>query len=195
MNRPSLVVAVVLGLGLASGCSSPANVPQPQPAEAPAAMSFHDLRTTSLDGSPADLAAYRGQVALVVNVASECGYTPQYAGLQKLHAELAGRGFAVLGFPSNDFGGQEPGSPTQIREFCTSRYQVTFPLFGKVVTKAGANQSPVYAYLGKAGSLPNWNFCKYLVGRDGKVLGFFPSKVSPDDPALRQAIETALAAK
>ena len=99
----------------------------------------------------------------------------------------------MLGFPSNEFGGQEPGSPTQIREFCTSKYHVTFPLFAKIATKPGAEQSPVYKALGDAtGKSPNWNFCKYLVGKDGAVLGFYPSKVAPDAPELRTAIDQAL---
>jgi glutathione peroxidase len=194
----------LLACGAAEPTQSPADTPAAPPAaeNAPAnastnqpsdPMDFYSLRTNSLDGKPADLASYRGKVALVVNVASECGFTPQYAGLQKLHAELAGRGFAVLGFPSNDFGGQEPGTPEQIRDFCTTRYKVDFPLFAKVQTKAGAGQSPVYALLGKEGGhLPNWNFCKYLVGKDGKVLGFYPSKVAPDDKTLRAAIDAAL---
>ncbi|MBL8725667.1 MAG: glutathione peroxidase [Planctomycetes bacterium] len=155
-------------------------------------MNLYGLTTQTLDGRPADLSAYQGKVTLVVNVASECGYTPQYRGLQALHQEFAARGFAVLGFPSNDFGGQEPGSAEQIQQFCSSKYQVTFPMFAKVATKAGAGQSPVYAFLGASGKLPNWNFCKYLVGKDGAVLGFYPSKVAPDDATLRAAIERAL---
>jgi glutathione peroxidase len=161
--------------------------------ENPETMTFYDLKTESLEGEPVDLSAYRGKVTLVVNVASACGYTPQYAGLQQLHAELKDRGFAVLGFPSNDFGGQEPGSPEQIREFCSSRFAVDFPMFAKVQTRPGEGQSPVYALLGtEGGSLPNWNFCKYLVGKDGKVIGFFPSKVAPDSADLRAKIEAAL---
>lgn len=170
-----------------------ANVPTSRATSPEPSMDFYSLRTQALDGSPADLAAFRGKVTLVVNVASACGYTPQYAGLQKLHAELKGRGFAVLGFPSNDFGAQEPGTPEQIREFCTTKYQVDFPLFGKVQTKTGAGQSPVYEWLGKeSGKLPNWNFCKYLVGKDGKVIAFHASKTAPDDTALRAAIDAAL---
>ena len=155
--------------------------------------SLYQLTTMTLDGQPADLKAYSGKVALVVNVASQCGYTPQYAGLEKLYADLKGRGFVVLGFPSNDFGGQEPGTATEIRQFCSLNYDVTFPLFEKVVTKAGAAQSPVYANLQKqSGSLPSWNFAKYLVGKDGKVVKFYKSDVKPDDAALRRDIETAL---
>lgn len=172
------------------------NTPTPPAAAAAPAMTKNDvysLSTATLDGKPKNLADYRGKVTLVVNVASECGYTPQYAGLQKLHAELSGRGFAVLGFPSNEFGGQEPGSPEQIQSFCSTKYSVTFPLFAKCATKPGADQSPVYAALsGATGKSPNWNFCKYLVGKQGEVIAFYPSKVAPDDAELRAAIEKAL---
>jgi glutathione peroxidase len=155
--------------------------------------SLYRLTTKTLEGQPADLGTYVGKVALVVNVASQCGYTPQYAGLEKLYADLKGRGFVVLGFPSNDFGGQEPGSAAEIRQFCSVNYDVTFPLFEKVVTKAGAGQSPVYANLEKqSGALPGWNFAKYLVGKDGKVVKFYKSGVTPDDTGLRKDIEGAL---
>jgi glutathione peroxidase len=169
----------------------------PKPAAAQggpvSADSLYSLQTTTLQGQPADLSRYSGKVALVVNVASQCGFTPQYAGLQKLHDELKGRGFVVLGFPSNDFGGQEPGSSDEIASFCQKNYGVTFPLFSKLVTKAGPGQSPIYAYLGQSGSLPSWNFGKYLVGKDGRVIRYFPSKVAPEAPELREAVETALA--
>jgi len=154
--------------------------------------SLYSLKTTTLQGQPADLSQYKGKVTLVVNVASQCGFTPQYAGLEKLHEELQGRGFSVLGFPSNDFGGQEPGSPDEIATFCKKNYGVTFPMFGKVVTKAGPDQSPIYGLLGKGGQLPSWNFGKYVIGKDGKVVSFFPSKVAPDAKELREAIEGAL---
>ena len=155
--------------------------------------SFHDLQTISLQGQPVDLARYRGTVVLAVNVASECGLTPQYKELQALHSALESRGFAVLGFPSNDFGGQEPGTPDQIQSFCERNYGVTFPLFAKLQTKAGPGQSPIYAFLTRGGQAPTWNFGKYLVGKDGKVIRFFPSDVTPDAKALRDAIEQALA--
>ena len=162
--------------------------------ETPVAQdSLYQLTTKTLEGQPAELRAYAGKVALVVNVASQCGYTPQYAGLEKLHEELKGRGFVVLGFPSNDFGGQEPGTATEIRQFCSLNYDVSFPLFEKVVTKAGPGQSPVYATLQKqSGELPGWNFAKYLVGKDGKVVKFYKSGVKPDDAGLRKDIEAAL---
>lgn len=157
-------------------------------------MSLYDLETKRLDGTPADLGEYRGKVTLVVNVASECGFTPQYAGLQTLHDELASEGFAVLGFPSNEFGGQEPGSAEQIKTFCERNYGVSFPLFAKGETQPGPGQSPVYAFLTTGGEVPNWNFCKYLVGKDGTPRAFFPSNVAPEDRRLRQAINEALAA-
>ena len=157
-------------------------------------MSFYDFKTMSLDGKPADLAQYKGKVSLVVNVASKCGYTPQYKGLQELYTDLSPRGFVILGFPSNDFGGQEPGTAEEIKTFCELNYKVTFPMFSKVVTKAGPDQSPIYTWLGQGGNLPQWNFSKYVIGKDGKVVAFFPSKVTPDAPELRAALDKALAA-
>jgi glutathione peroxidase len=155
--------------------------------------SFYDLKTNTLEGKPADLATYRGKVSLVVNVASKCGFTPQYEGLEKLQKEMQGKNFNVLGFPSNDFGAQEPGSPAEIQEFCRLTYGVTFPMFEKVVTRSGPSQSPVYSFLGKSGNLPAWNFAKYLVDKNGKVIAFFPSQVTPESPELRAAISKALA--
>lgn len=159
-----------------------------------AVSSLYDLKTETLLGRPADLAAYRGKVTLVVNVASKCGYTPQYEGLERLNRELTGKGFAMLGFPSNDFGEQEPGSPQEIADFCKLTYDVTFPMFAKVSTTPGSGQSPIYQYLGAAGNLPDWNFSKYLVGKDGKVRAFFSSEIEPDAPELRNAITEALSA-
>ena len=156
-------------------------------------QSFYDLKTNALDGKPADLTQYKGKVSLVVNVASKCGYTPQYAGLEKLHREMKGKGFNVLGFPSNDFGGQEPGSAEEIATFCRTTYDVTFPLFEKLVTKRGSGQSPIYAFLGTSGKLPAWNFSKYVIDKQGRIVAFFPSEVTPEDPTLRAAITKALA--
>lgn len=161
--------------------------------ERAAVASLYALSTTTLTGKPVDLKAYEGKVTLVVNVASKCGFTPQYAGLQQLHDELASKGFSVLGFPSNDFGGQEPGSAEEIATFCELNYGVKFPMFSKQVTKAGADQSPIYSFLGTSGHLPGWNFSKYVIGKDGTVKAFFTSKVPPDAAELRQAILTALA--
>ena len=135
---------------------------------------------------------YGGKVVLVVNTASKCGYTPQYEGLEALQQRFSARGFSVLGFPSNDFRGQEPGDEAQIQEFCTLTYGVRFPMFQKVHV-VGDEVTPLYRRLAAAtGVAPAWNFHKYLVGRDGKVIAQFPSKVTPQDPALVAAIEKAL---
>ena len=137
---------------------------------------------------------YGGQVVLVVNTASKCGFTPQYDGLESLQKKYASRGFVVLGFPSNDFMGQEPGSEADIKEFCTLTYGVKFPMFEKVRVK-GAEATPLYRDLArKTGVQPGWNFHKYLISRDGRVVANFPSKVKPDDPALVSAIERELKA-
>ena len=153
---------------------------------------FHELKANTLSGQIADLAQYKGKVALVVNVASACGMTPQYAGLQKLHTELADKGFTVLGFPSNQFGMQEPGTAEQIREFCDTRYRVTFPLFEKIEVKKGPGQSPVYQFLTREHAEPNWNFTKYLVGKDGSVLKRYEPTVKPEDPQIAADIAAAL---
>ena len=154
-------------------------------------MSLHDLTVDTIDHQPQPLATFEGKVLLVVNTASECGYTPQYAGLEQLWREYSGRGLLVLGFPSNDFGGQEPGTEEQIKDFCSTRYKVTFPLFSKVVTK-GPGQSPLYKFLTARHEPPRWNFHKYLVGRDGQVIRGFGHRVAPEDKELRAAIEAAL---
>ena len=172
------IVCFALGFSMVSGAAGP--------------TSFYDLKTQTLLGKPADLGDYRGKVTLVVNVASYCGYTPQYKGLEALHRELKDKGFAVLGFPSNDFGEQEPGTAEEIATFCKRTYDVTFPMFSKVVTRPGRDQSPVYTLLGASGHLPAWNFAKYVIGKDGRVRAFFPSEVTPEDSKLRRAIADAL---
>jgi glutathione peroxidase len=149
----------------------------------------------SIDGTDVDLGSYKGKVVLVVNVASKCGATPQYEGLQALYEKYKDKGFVVLGFPANDFGAQEPGSDEQIKEFCTSKYDVTFPMFSKITVKGDAKPK-LYQVLTEtsdpAGDI-GWNFEKFLVGKDGKVAGRFKTRVSPDDAALVGAIEAALA--
>jgi glutathione peroxidase len=178
---------------LLSLCIAPLVAQQAQrPTGGGGVSSFYDIKTMTLNGKPADLGMYRGQVSLVVNVASKCGFTPQYDGLEKLQREMKGKPFNVLGFPSNDFGGQEPGTAAEIQEFCKLTYDVTFPMFEKVVTKAGTGQSPIYSFLGKSGNLPAWNFAKYVIDKQGKVVAFFPSKVTPEDPQLLAAIQKAL---
>jgi len=156
-------------------------------------MSLHDLTAKLLDGTPKDLREYAGRVLLVVNTASECSCTPQYAGLQKLYETYKDRGFDVLAFPSNDFGGQEPGTPAQIAEFCAKNFKVTFPLFEKVVTQ-GPQQSPVFRFLSADYGEPKWNFYKYLVGKNGRVKRAFSNAIKPGAAEVVKAIEAALAA-
>lgn len=198
MNTSQLAAAITAAAVLASCAGVSENPVAAVPnAGAPteANSNLHALHVHTLGGEAKQLSDYRGRVLLVVNTASECGYTKQYTGLEALHRELAPEGFSVLGFPSNDFGGQEPGSAEEIQAFCSSKYDVTFPLFEKVVTKEDPEQAPVYAYLGGAtGKLPGWNFCKYLVGKDGAPIAFYSSVTAPDDAELRRAIDAALSA-
>ncbi len=147
------------------------------------------------DGSEKSLVDYKGDVLLIVNVASKCGNTPQYAGLEKLYETYKDQGLVVVGFPCNQFGDQEPGSMREIQEFCTTNYGVTFPIFNKLEVK-GPGQAPLYAKLTKtepAGDI-SWNFEKFLVGRDGGVIARFTPKTKPDDPGLVSKIEQALKA-
>ena len=163
-----------------------------------AADAIYGIPLKDIDGQPTSLKAYKGKVLLIVNVASKCGYTPQYAGLEALQEKYKDKGFFVLGFPCNQFGGQEPGTNEQIKQFCSSKYQVTFPLFDKIEVN-GPNRHPLYVALaGKDSAFPGdikWNFSKFLIGRDGKILKRFESKVKPDSAELTQAIKSALAAK
>jgi glutathione peroxidase len=144
------------------------------------------------DDAPQDLCQYRGKVALVVNTASYCGFTQQYEGLESLHAKFQQRGLVVMGFPSNDFGGQEPGNSKQIADLCYNTYGVKFPMFAKSIV-SGKEANPLYLQLTKAtGVAPKWNFYKYLIDRSGKILAAYPSKISPNDKQLIADIEKAL---
>src|SRR5215510_2687312 len=157
-----------------------------------------DIPLKDINGKDTSLKAYKGQVLLIVNVASKCGYTPQYKSLEATYRKYKSQGFEVLGFPCNQFGGQEPGTNEEIKQFCSSKYDVTFPLFDKLDVK-GANQHPLYVALsGKDSPFPGdvkWNFGKFLVGRDGKIIKRFEPKVKPDDKEVTEAIEAAIAAK
>jgi len=161
-------------------------------------MSLYDMPLTTLDGRPTTLGDYRGQVLLIVNVASKCGYTPQYEGLQKLYETYGQQGFTILGFPCNQFLFQEKGSEEEIAQFCSVTYGVSFPMFAKIKVK-GRQQHPLYGELtkhedgnGKAGNV-KWNFEKFLINRNGDVVGRFRTKLKPDDPTITTAIEAALA--
>ncbi|HZL79073.1 MAG TPA: glutathione peroxidase [Candidatus Limnocylindrales bacterium] len=159
---------------------------------------IYDLAVKDIDGKDTTLGAYKGKVVLIVNVASKCGFTPQYKNLEAVYQKYKDQGFVVLGFPCNQFGGQEPGTDAEIKQFCTSKYDVTFPLFDKIEVN-GANRHPLYVALAGANSpFPDdikWNFNKFLIGKDGKILKRFDSKVTPDSPEATAAIEAALAAK
>ena len=178
---------------LALGTSASAQTAAPNPAHACSNL-LHKTFNRLQDDAPQDLCQYAGRVLLVVNTASYCGFTSQYEGLERLHAERKDKGLVVLGFPSNDFGQQEPGSSKQIADFCANTYGVKFPMFEKsVVSGAGANQ--LYRELGQAtGKTPQWNFHKYLIGRDGKVIASYASMVSPQDKRLLTDIDRALSA-
>ena len=164
-------------------------------AEAP--QSFYALKTTYLNGKPADLGAYRGKVALVVNVASKCGYTPQYEGLEAMYEKYQDKGLVVLGFPCNQFLWQEPGSDTQIAEFCSSKYHVKFPMFSKIEVN-GKGAAPLYQYLTSVETKPakkgkiSWNFEKFVVGKNGEVVARFAPGTEPDAKEVVAAIEAEL---
>lgn len=152
----------------------------------------HDFTATTIRGEQKDLAEYKGRVLLVVNVASECGLTPQYKGLEALNKKFSAKGLSVLGFPANEFGGQEPGTNAQIAQFCSSKYDATFDMFGKVVVK-GDGIHPLFAWLTKeTGGDIKWNFGKFLIGKNGEILARFEPTVEPESAEVIAAIERAL---
>ncbi len=164
-------------------------------AEDPVPNSLLDFTLTDIDGKPYPLAQHRGKVVLLVNVASQCGLTPQYTALEALYAKYKDQGLVVIGVPANNFGAQEPGSNAEIKQFCSSKYRVTFPMLGKVSVK-GDDIAPLYRFLTTKGPKPGdiaWNFAKFLVARDGLINERFDPKTTPDDPALVAAVEKALA--
>jgi len=187
--------SLALALFAASGCTdSQAQAgpgASPKPAADAKARSIHALAVKRLDGANVPLSSFAGKVLLIVNTASECGFTPQYAGLEALQEKYQARGFSVLGFPSNDFGGQEPGSAEQIATFCKSKYGVSFPLFQKTKT-LGSERAPLYALLSEAKGAPKWNFHKYLIDKRGRPVEAWPSSVSPQAPEIASAIEREL---
>ena len=162
------------------------------------AGSLYDIPVKDIDGKESSLKDYQGKVLLIVNVASKCGLTPQYKALEAIHEKYKAQGFTVLGFPCNQFLGQEPGTNEEIKQFCSSKYNVSFPLFDKLEVN-GPNRHPLYVALAGDGSpFPGnikWNFGKFLVGRDGKILKRFEPRTTPDSPEVVEAIQVALAAK
>jgi glutathione peroxidase len=191
MSMSRLLLVAVLGLFLLA-CAVPVNAAE-NTKDVPPVLQF---KTKSLDGQDVDLSKYKGKVLLIVNTASRCGYTPQYKGLEALHEKYGKDGLAVLGFPCNQFLFQEPGTAEQIKDFCSTKYHVTFDMFEKIDVN-GAKQAPLYKWLesSEATSTPgpiSWNFEKFLIGRDGKVIGRYKSKVKPESKELTSAIEAAL---
>lgn len=185
----------LLSLGLAAGLLNAAVCTGGETAM----TNIYDFTVQDIDGKSVSLSAFKGQVILIVNVASKCGFTGQYEGLQKLYTTYTNRGFAVLGFPSNDFLGQEPGTEAEIKTFCTLTYGVSFPMFAKISVK-GKTIHPLYEYLTskdlnpKFGGAISWNFNKFLIGRDGTIVARFGSRTKPDDKELIEAVEKAIKA-
>ena len=163
-----------------------------------AEKTIYDFTMNSIDGQPTPLSTFKGKVVLLVNVASRCGFTPQYAGLESIYEKYKDRGFVIVGIPANNFGGQEPGTNQEIKTFCAAKYNVTFPMMAKVSVK-GSDITPLYQFLTDKSLNPDtggeigWNFTKFLVGPDGKTIARFDSKVEPDSPQVTSAIEKALA--
>jgi glutathione peroxidase len=163
-----------------------------------AGRNVFDYTLNTIDGQPAPLSAYKGKVVMLVNVASRCGFTPQYTALEAIYEKYKDRGFVIVGIPANNFGAQEPGTNQEIKTFCQSKYNVTFPMMSKVSVK-GDDQTPLYQYLTdktanpKTGGDIQWNFTKFLVGPDGRIITRFEPKVTPDSPEVTGAIENALA--
>jgi glutathione peroxidase len=163
-----------------------------------AEKTVHDFTLNSIDGQPAPLATYKGKVVLLVNVASKCGFTPQYSALESTYEKYIDRGFVIVGIPANNFGAQEPGSNQEIKTFCSSKYHVTFPMMAKVSVK-GDDITPLYQFLTDKSSNPQsggeikWNFTKFLIGPDGRVITRFEPEITPDSPQVTSAIEEALA--
>src|SRR5271166_4903689 len=161
-----------------------------------AASNIYDFTLPNIDGKPMPLAEFKGKVVLMVNVASQCGYTPQYTALEALYEKYKTQGFVIVGFPANNFGAQEPGTNEEIKTFCKSKYSVTFPMMAKVSVK-GDDATPLYQFLTSKAANPatdgeiKWNFTKFLVDRDGNVIARFEPKVTPEDPALVSAVEKA----
>lgn len=191
MSIREIIVGAMLSI---AGCLKAPSEPIQVPEELKS-RTLYDFTMKDIDGKDVKLSKFRGKTVLVVNVASQCGLTPQYEGLQKLYTEYKDRGLVILGMPANQFGNQEPGAESEIKTFCESKYHVTFPMFSKIVVK-GEGIHPLYQWL-LANTDPKldveWNFAKFLVGRDGKVVGRFSPRTSPSDPKLIEAIKREMA--
>lgn len=191
------VVVILLALTVVGFAYKYGFILNPSPAEPPNVASVYDFKMKNIDGSEVKLETYKGKVVMIVNTASKCGLTPQYEALQAVYDKYKDKDFVVLGFPSNNFMGQEPGTDTEIKEFCTLKYKVSFPMFSKISVK-GTDQHPLYTYLTNEKSDPgfsgdiSWNFEKFLISKDGKTLARFSPSTKPDDAKIIEAIEKAL---
>ncbi len=192
-------IAVLLVVGAFVAAYSVGFILNPSPADPPNVKSMYEFSMKNIDGQEVKLGTYKGKVLMIVNTASKCGYTPQYEGLQAMYDKYKDRGFVVLGFPANNFMGQEPGTEKEIKDFCTLKYNVTFPMFSKISVK-GADQHPFYTFLTNKQSNPGfdgditWNFEKFVADRSGKIIARFPPKTKPEDPEVVKTIEDALGA-
>jgi glutathione peroxidase len=190
MRKPSLVAVLCLILGLTFGLAVAIQAAPPK--------SLYDFTLKSIDGQPTPLSEYHGKIILLVNVASHCGFTPQYTALESLYEKYKGRGLVVVGVPANNFAGQEPGSNEEIKTFCTKKYNVSFPMMSKL-SVVGEDKTPLYQFLTsksanpKVGGEIKWNFTKFLFDRNGNPIARFEPDVKPDSPEVTAAIETALA--
>jgi glutathione peroxidase len=197
IDRKTVFSALAGVLGLAAGMTSWAVAAEPAPKKPSSVLDFH---AKDINGTDVSLSKYKGKVLLIVNTASQCGLTPQYKGLEAAYEKYKDQGLEVLGFPANEFGKQEPGTNEEIKEFCSSKYNVTFPMFSKIVVK-GEGIHPLYDYLTSAQTNPKyagpiaWNFSKFLVNRKGEIVARFEPRVKPDSPEVTSAIEKALAEK
>ena len=198
MKKPLIVLSLCIGIA-ASACAlwlmtePVAGVTQ----NSKAMKSIYDIPVKTIDGKATTLGEYKGKVLLIVNVASQCGYTPQYEGLEKIYEQYRSKGLVILGFPANNFGGQEPGTEAEIKTFCSTKYNVTFPMFSKLSAK-GADIHPLYKFLTEKETNPNfagdikWNFNKFLIDKTGNPIARFDSADKPESPKVTQAIEQAL---
>ena len=191
------IFAVVVVIGVTAAAYAYGFIFNPSPSTPPKEKSMYEFAMKDIDGQDVKLDAYKGKVVMIVNTASKCGLTPQYEGLQALYDRYKDKGFTILGFPANNFMGQEPGTEKEIKEFCTLKYKVTFPMFSKISVK-GTDQHPFYTFLTNKETDPGfdgditWNFEKFVADKNGKIIARFSPKTLPDDPKVAETIENAL---
>jgi glutathione peroxidase len=200
MIKIAIVILTLAAVALAGAAYKFGFVLNPSPTAAPFENSIYDFTVKDIDGKDVKLDTYKGKVIIIVNVASKCGYTPQYEGLQALYLKNKDKGLVILGFPANNFMGQEPGTEAEIKEFCSTKYHVTFPMFAKI-SVTGTDQHPLYTFLTNKTSDPefagdiSWNFNKFLIDRNGKIVARFGSKDTPEGEKITAAVDKYLVQK